>query len=114
MCREGGVGLAITAAVEAVSLIFPATGVEREAPQRWAKAASLRRRPGCRRRDEEGRGSVGPNAERGDEGQGAVSFDQGLEDGVSLISASRVRARRANMRKLNLVKDTTSRLAPGR
>ena len=112
---EGGVGLAITAAVEAVSLILPATGVERCGITEVGEGRLVTQASGIvAGRDEQRRRSVGPYAESGDK-FGCGLFCQGLEDGVdSLISSSRVRARRANMCKLDLVKETTSRLAPGR
>ncbi len=66
---------------------------------------------GC---DEERRRGVGPNTESGDE-FGAVSLTKGVRmASISLISSSRVMARRANMRRVNLVSETMSRLVPGR
>ena len=65
-------------------------------------------------RDEKRRGGVGPDAESGDS-SGAVSFTKGLRmASISGISSSRVMARRASIRSVNLVSETTSRLAPGR
>ncbi|MGB9332700.1 MAG: serine/threonine-protein kinase [Steroidobacteraceae bacterium] len=46
---------------------------------------------------------------------GAVSLTKGLRmASISVISSSRMRARRASIRRLNLVSETMSRFAPGR
>ena len=46
---------------------------------------------------------------------GAVSLTKGLRmASISVISSSRVMARRANIRRVNLVSETMSRLVPGR
>ena len=63
---------------------------------------------------EECRGSVGPDAEAGDE-CGCGLFTKGFKmASISEISSSSVRARRASIRSVNLVSETTSRFAPGR
>jgi hypothetical protein len=115
---EGGVGLAVTAAVESVTVVLAAAG--------WVvrRHRGERRPPRCEPLgivaggDEERRGAVGPDAEGGDKfGRGL--FDQRFEDGVDLgdllfeeiseISSSRVMALRANIRRVNLVSETMSR-----
>jgi hypothetical protein len=80
---EGGVGLAVTAAVESVTVVLAAAG--------WVvrRHRGERRPPRCEPLgivaggDEERRGAVGPDAEGGDKfGRGL--FDQRFEDGVDL------------------------------
>ena len=83
---EGSVGLAITAAAEAVPLVLPAAGIEPvRRPQRWAKAALVAQASGIvAGRDEEGRRRAGPDAGEGGDKFGGGLFDQGLEDGVDV------------------------------